>query len=130
MPVHAIGGVFFRARDPDVLADWYARHLGVGPGLSPTGPTEDRWAWQTEGGPVVFAPFRTTSDYFGPEQSVMLNFRVSDLDGMMTRLADAGIAVETRPEWNDPQTGRFARIQDPEGNAIELWEPPPPTAAP
>ncbi|MGZ9809640.1 VOC family protein [Pseudoroseicyclus sp. H15] len=124
MPVHAIGGVFFRATDPDALAEWYARHLGVGPGLSPAGPTGDKWAWSTEGGPVVFAPFRTTSDYFAPEQSVMLNFRVSGLAEMIERLRADGVAVETRPEWDDPQTGRFARIHDPEGNAVELWEPP------
>ena len=128
MPVHAIGGVFFRAKDPEATAEWYARHLGIGSGLSAKGPTGDAWAWGTEGGPVVFAPFRTTSDYFAPEQSVMLNFRVTGLDEMMAALHDAGIPVETRPEWDDPQTGRFARIHDPEGNAVELWEAPAETA--
>ena len=54
----------------------------------------------------------------------MLNLRVSDLDGLVGCLVAAGVAVETRAEWNAPETGRFARIHDPEGNAIELWEPP------
>ena len=54
----------------------------------------------------------------------MLNFRVEDLDGLVARLSAAGIAVETRADWDAPETGRFARIHDPEGHAIELWEPP------
>ena len=54
----------------------------------------------------------------------MLNLRVTGLDDLLTTLRAAGIAVETRAEWDAPETGRFARIHDPEDNAIELWEPP------
>jgi len=54
----------------------------------------------------------------------MLNLRVRNLDGLLETLEAAGIAVTTKPEWNDPTVGRFARVHDPEGNAIELWEPP------
>jgi predicted enzyme related to lactoylglutathione lyase len=54
----------------------------------------------------------------------MLNFRVSDLDGLLEQLNASGIDVIVKPEWDSPETGRFARIHDPEGNAIELWEPP------
>jgi predicted enzyme related to lactoylglutathione lyase len=54
----------------------------------------------------------------------MINFRVDDLDALMAQLKAAGISVETRAEWDTPETGRFARIHDPEGNAIELWQPP------
>jgi predicted enzyme related to lactoylglutathione lyase len=54
----------------------------------------------------------------------MINLRVDDLDALMAQLAAAGIAIETRAEWDTPETGRFARIADPEGNQIELWEPP------
>jgi predicted enzyme related to lactoylglutathione lyase len=54
----------------------------------------------------------------------MINFRVDDLSGLMDALSAAGIAIETRAEWDTPETGRFARIHDPEGNPIELWEPP------
>ena len=53
----------------------------------------------------------------------MINLRVDDLDAMIAQLEAAGIAVETRDEWDEPDVGRFARIHDPEGNPIELWEP-------
>lgn len=54
----------------------------------------------------------------------MINFRVEDLDGFLSKLKKAGIAVKTDRAWDSPETGRFARIHDPEGNPIELWEPP------
>ncbi|MBN9334290.1 VOC family protein [Devosia sp.] len=77
-------------------------------------------------GLTVFAPFKETTDYFPADKQWMINFRVDDLDGMIAQLQAAGIAVETRPEeWDTPETGRFARIHDPEGNQIELWEPAP-----
>ena len=125
MPVHGIGGLFFRARDPEALSAWYKEHLGVGGGFGPNGEqTEDAYVWNTAAGPVVFAPFKATTDYFPAEKQWMLNLRVSELDGLVARLAKAGISAERRAEWDTPETGRFARIQDPEGNAIELWEPP------
>lgn len=73
---------------------------------------------------MVFAPFAADSDYFPTDEAYMLNFRVSDIAGLIEKLRGAGLSVETRDEWNDPDTGRFARIHDPEGNPIELWEPP------
>jgi predicted enzyme related to lactoylglutathione lyase len=54
----------------------------------------------------------------------MLNLRVADLDGLIANLTSAGIDVLTKPEWDDPATGRFARVHDPEGRPIELWEAP------
>ena len=77
-----------------------------------------------QAGPTVFAPFPRDSDYFAADRQTMLNLRVTGLDTLVTRLADAGIVAERRAEWDDPATGRFARIHDPEGNPIELWEPP------
>jgi predicted enzyme related to lactoylglutathione lyase len=125
MPVTGIGGVFFRAQDPDALVAWYAEHLGVGAGFGPTGEkVPDLWHWETAGGPVVFAPFKQSTDYFPAHKQWMLNLRVTELDALVARLSESGIAVERRPEWDTPETGRFARIHDPEGNAIELWEPP------
>ena len=113
--VTGLGGVFFRADDPDALSEWYATHLGV---------RMENWVWMQEAGPTVFAPFKRSTDYFGrPEQQFMLNFRVRDLDALMAQLRAADIAVETRAEWDSPESGRFARIHDPEGNPIELWEP-------
>ncbi|MGY2733499.1 VOC family protein [Sphingomonas sp. UYP23] len=124
MPVLGIGGLFFRSKDPDALSDWYRRHLGVGAGcVSLEGAAPDAWAWQAQGGPVVFAPFAADTDYFSPDKPYMLNLRVHDLDGLAIALGAAGIDVLTNEAWNDPAIGRFARIHDPEGNPIELWEP-------
>ncbi|PLP57111.1 glyoxalase [Mesorhizobium loti] len=113
--VTGIGGVFFRARDPKLLAEWYESHLGI----------DDiaKTVWRQDAGPTVFSPFAEDTEYFGrAEQQWLINFRVDDLDGMIARLKAAGIAVETRGEW-DSEVGHFARIHDPEGNPIELWEP-------
>ncbi|MGV8951542.1 MAG: VOC family protein [Cypionkella sp.] len=107
-----IGGVFFRARDTKALAHWYQTHLGVS------------GFWDQAAGPTVFAPFPADTDYFPAEKSWMLNFRVDDLDALIAQLAAAGITSETQVEWDTPETGRFARIIDPEGNPVELWQPP------
>jgi len=111
-----LGGVFFRAVDPEALSKWYARHLGV----------ESNPVWEQDAGPTVFAPFPADTDYFDREgQQFMLNFRVDDLDAAISALQSDGIDVITRDEWNS-EAGRFARIHDPEGNPVELWEPPRP----
>ena len=125
MPVLGMGGFFFRAKDPDALNAWYRDNLGVGAGCSAddSGPV-DEWSWTVQGGPLVFAPFKADTDYFAADKQFMLNFRVSELDGLIDKLKANGIEVITKPEWNDPATGQFARIHDPEGNAIELWQPP------
>ena len=126
MPVLGMGGYFFRSKDPQALKAWYRDHLGVGGGMG----TDDKgqsneWVWFTEGGPMVFEPFKQDSDYFPAEKQVMINLRVSDLDGLLASLREAGIGVITKAEWDaTPEIGRFARIHDPEGNPIELWEPP------
>jgi glyoxylase I family protein len=116
--VTGIGGFFFRAKDPKALGRWYQQHLGVS--LIPTSYEES--PWQQEAGPTAFAPFKETSDYFGDTQKVwMLNFRVRDLDKMAAQLQAAGIAVKI--DSQSYPNGRFARLHDPEGNPIELWEP-------
>lgn len=117
MGVTGVGGFFFRAKDPEALRKWYAEHLGVG--SAPYG------VWSTKAGPSVFSPFAANTDYFPAERQWMLNLRVDDLDGLLARLKAAGIDVITKAEWNMPGVGRFARIHDPEGNPIELWEPDP-----
>ena len=100
------------------MGKWYQDHLGVS--LVPANYSQAPWS--QEAGPTVFAPFPTDSDYFGnPQKNWMINFRVRDLDLMVAQLRAAGIEVAV-----DPQTypnGRFARLHDPEGNPIELWEP-------
>ncbi|HLZ79594.1 MAG TPA: VOC family protein [Sphingomonas sp.] len=115
MGVTGIGGLFFRTRDPGALAEWYARHLGI--------DADEQGIWSQQAGPTVFAPFPADSNYFAADRQWMLNLRVERLDELAARLLAAGIAVERRAEWDMPGVGRFARIHDPEGNPIELWEP-------
>ncbi len=113
-----IGGFFFRARDPAALTAWYASHLGVDPPPTSYGGQ----VWVQEAGPTVLAPFAADTEYLGRlEQSWMINFRVDDLDRLVRQFAEAGIAVEVDPETYP--NGRFARLADPEGNPIQLWEP-------
>jgi glyoxylase I family protein len=116
--VKGIGGLFFLARDPVALAAWYRDHLGVAvvPSDYETPP------WQQEAGPTAFAPFPETTTYFGDAGKVwMINFRVGNLDAMAAQLRAAGISVEVDAQVYP--NGRFARLNDPEGNPIELWEP-------
>ena len=122
--VLGIGGLFFRARDPEALTTWYREMLGIGAGCASGDEDPSEWYWQAQGGETVFAPFKHDTDYFAADKQFMLNLRVAGLDALVARLETHGIAAERRPEWDDPTTGRFARIHDPEGNAIELWEPP------
>ena len=75
-------------------------------------------------GPTVFMPFPLDTDHFPTSKQWMINFRVADLDQLISALRDAEIAVTTNLDWDTPETGRFARINDPEGNPVELWEPP------
>jgi glyoxylase I family protein len=115
--VTGIGGLFFRAKDPDGLGRWYQRHLGIT--LAPTSYQQP--VWQQEAGPTVFSPFPETTDYFGDASKMwMLNLRVGDLDRMVAQLEDAGIDVKIDPQSSP--IGRFARLHDPEGNPIELWQ--------
>ena len=122
--VLGIGGVFFRARDPDALTAWYRDMLGIGAGCTSGEGDPSEWYWQAQGGETVFAPFKHDTDYFAADKQFMFNFRVAGIDALVARIEAQGIAAERRAEWDDPSTGRFARIHDPEGNAIELWEPP------
>jgi hypothetical protein len=116
--VLGIGGFFFRSSDPAGLAKWYEQHLGVNPIPS---SAEDS-AWRQQEGTTAFAPFPLNSKYFGdPEKCWMLNFRVRDLDAMVEQLQAAGIEATVVPD-TEPY-GRFARLKDPEGNPIELWQP-------
>ncbi|MCI4351363.1 MAG: VOC family protein [Thermoplasmata archaeon] len=123
--VIGIGGLFFRARDPATLSAWYQTHLGVK--RTPTSYAET--PWEPDGGPTIFSPFPQATDYFGnPQQVWMINFRVRDLDAIASQLRAAGIAVDIDPQGYP--NGRFARLHDPEGNPIELWQPADPTVSP
>ena len=111
--VTGIGGLFFRAKDPKALTKWYSDHLGISLGPSP---------WQQEAGPCAFQPFPEKTTYFGNDaKQWMVNFRVRNLDAMVAQLQKANIEVKVDPQKYP--NGRFARLHDPEGNPIELWEP-------
>jgi glyoxylase I family protein len=117
--VNGIGGVFFRATNADGLSEWYAKHLGVG-----APPAEyDAEVWVQKPGPTVFAPFgppHWESPYLSGS-GWGINFRVDDLDAMVKQLRAAGIDVDVDAE--EYPNGRFAQLSDPEGNAVQLWEP-------
>jgi len=111
MEVTGIGGVMFRSKDPDALSDWYKKHLGI-----------DKLKWEQQAGPTAFAPTAGDTDYFPKSQQFMLNFRVDDLDGMLGKLQADKVKI-TKPAEAYEGIGRFAWIEDLEGNSIELWEP-------
>ena len=112
MPVTGIGGLFFRAQDPDALKQWYCERLGVGCG--------DYGMWEQQAGTTVFSPFAADTDYFPADKQWMINLRVDALDELIEQLRQAGVDVPKVDEMEG--VGRFARIHDPEGNPIELWE--------
>ena len=117
--VTGIGGFFFRARDPDALNRWYADHFGV---IMLESREYADPGWFQDRGETVFAAFSADSDSFGgADRAWKINFRVDDLDGVVEALRAAGVAVE--PHADSYPNGRFAELEDPEGNRIQLWEP-------
>jgi predicted enzyme related to lactoylglutathione lyase len=114
--VTGVGGVFFRARDPEALTRWYAEHLGV-----PVQP-DGHVLFGPSLNPCVWAPFREDTDYWPAGKQAMVNFTVGDLDALLAQLRDAGVEVDERIELLDG-IGRFGWAVDPEGNRFELWEP-------
>lgn len=116
--VLGFGGFFFRAHDQAGLRRWYAQHLGV----DETPTDYDTPGWRQNGGTTVFEPFAADTDYFDrPQQQWMINFRVRDLSAMVAQLRNANIDVTVDPE--PYPNGTFARLNDPEGNPIQLWQP-------
>lgn len=116
--VTGIGGFFFRSRDPEALARWYEQRFGI----LGTPTSYDGEVWIQREGETVFAPFEQDSEMIGPpEQTWMINFRVDDLDAMVSQLQGAGEAVEVDPQRYP--NGLFAQLSDPEGNKIQLWQP-------
>ena len=113
--ITGIGGFMFRSKNPEELKRWYTEVLGV---------DIQGVVWQQESGPTVFEPQPYDSDYFPADKQWMLNFRVSNLKSLITELQAKGVEVIEKDEWNSmPEVGTFARVHDPEGNPIELWQP-------
>jgi catechol 2,3-dioxygenase-like lactoylglutathione lyase family enzyme len=120
--VIGVGGVFFKSEDRDRLYSWYAENLGMIGGRH-----ECHFKWRSHDKPeienlTVWSLFPRDSNYFDPSQApFMINYIVDDLDAILARLARNGMVDPKREEH---EYGRFAWIVDPDGNKIELWEPP------
>jgi predicted enzyme related to lactoylglutathione lyase len=114
--VTGIGGVFFRARDPQALAAWYEERLGV------PRQGEETYAIFPESRDTVWGPFAEDTDYWPAAKQGMVNFTVRDLDAMLAQLRAAGVDVDEKVEELEG-IGRFGWAVDPEGNRFELWEP-------
>ena len=123
--VTGIGGIFFKARDPEALRAWYRRHLGLD--IQDWGGTTFRWhdpAAPEPDGATVWSILSADSAYFAPSSApFMINYRVRDLSAVLAALRSEGCTVDDRTEMSE--FGRFGWVMDPEGNRIELWEPPP-----
>lgn len=121
--VTGIGGIFFKAKDPKALQGWYKRHLGID--VQDWGGAAFDWT-DAEGKPVggttawsIFAE----GDSFSPSTApFMVNYRVADLHGLLEALKAEGCHVLDKIDQSD--FGKFGWVIDPEGNKVELWEPP------
>lgn len=122
--VTGIGGIFFKADDPKKLRDWYAKHLAIP--IEEWGGVAFKWREQEDPkreGYTVWSPFEKDTDYFTPSKKpFMINFRVENLDAVLDQLQSEGVTVDSKRE--ESELGKFGWIMDPEGNRIELWQPP------
>ena len=125
--VTGIGGVFFKAKDPKRLQDWYRTHLGI--------PVDSDWGgcvfeWKEPHAPervgsTVWSTFPADTKYFAPSEApFMINYRVADLHSLIKTLREEGCNVDEKGV-QETEFGKFGWVMDPEGNRIELWEPPP-----
>jgi len=118
--VTGIGGIFFKANDPKTLVAWYRDVLGIS--LEPWGGAALKYDAPDHPPALIWSAFPATTTYFAPsKQPFMINYAVDDLDAFLARIATKGVTPLKRTE---DATGRFAWILDPEGNKLELWEPP------
>ncbi len=122
--VVGIGGVFFKAKNPEKLREWYRDHLGFD--LAKWGgavfrPSGDKGSIENE--KTAWSLFPDDSDYFAPStQPFMINYRVDDLHALLAALRSEGCAVDAKVD--ESAFGKFGWVMDPEGNRVELWEPP------
>jgi predicted enzyme related to lactoylglutathione lyase len=123
--VTGLGGLFFRAKAPGPLYEWYEKHLGIQ--REPDG-SGAMFHWRDAAEPdsagfTVWSIFPQDTKYFGAgPQTFMMNFRVDNLDELVKALREEGVSID--PKVEEAEYGKFAWITDPEGNRIELWEPP------
>jgi len=121
--VTGFGGIFFKAKDPKALYEWYRVHLGIE--SSPDGAGA---MWRDADHPeipgcTIWAVFPQDTKYLGsPDRNFMINFRVDNLDELLKALREEGVQVDEKGERQE--YGNFGWITDPEDNRVELWEPP------
>jgi predicted enzyme related to lactoylglutathione lyase len=122
--VTGIGGIFFKARDPVSLRAWYAEHLGID--VQEWGGAAFTWTdegGRPAGGTTIWSVSGGDGDHFAPSAaSFMVNYRVSDLRGLLQALRAEGCNVLDTTD--DSEFGKFGWVMDPEGNKVELWQPP------
>jgi len=122
--VTGIGGIFFSAKDPKALQAWYQRHLGID--VQAWGGTAFSWTdadGKPSSGTTVWSIHAAESDTFAPSTApFMVNYRVADLHALLAALREEGCSVLEKVD--DSEYGKFGWVVDPEGNKVELWEPP------
>ena len=112
--ITGIGGIFFKAKDADTLRRWYQDNLGVDVDPNYGGAQYDMTIWSI---------MKDSTKYFEPsKQPFMINYRVDDLDAMLDQLRKAGVTVDEKVD--ESEFGKFGWAMDPEGNRVELWQPP------
>ena len=121
--VIGLGGVFFKSEDSTALRDWYNKHLGI---------ESESWGavfeWRRKDNPddlssTAWNPFKKDTNHFEPsKKDFMINYQVENLYELLALLAEEGVTIIGEPQ--DSEYGKFGWIIDPEGNKIELWEPP------
>ena len=122
--VTGIGGIFFKAKDPKALGQWYRTHLGIN--VEEWGGAAFRWVTPDNPsgtGTTIWSPFQDDTSYFAPSKaSFMVNFRVQDLHALVAVLREEGCDVDAKVD--ESEYGKFAWVMDPEGNRVELWQAP------
>lgn len=122
--VVGIGGIFMKAKDPDGMRAWYRTHLGLS--IEDWGGMAFRWDRADgpgENGTTIWSIFEEGSDYFAPSTArFMVNYIVGDLHAVLAELRSEGCEVDAKIE--ESEFGKFGWVMDPEGNRLELWEPP------
>ena len=123
--VTGVGGIFMKSANPKAMRDWYQRHLGIdvqdwgGAAFTWKGPQNPDGV-----GTTVWNIFDASSNYFDPSRSpFMVNYRVADLVALIAALRAEGCNVGEKVD--ESEYGKFGWVFDPDGNKIELWEPPP-----
>ena len=122
--VTGIGGVFFRAKNAAALQAWYKRHLGID--VQDWGGTAFTWT-DGEGSPAtgttIWSISSAEADQFAPSAApFMINYRVADLHALINVLREEGCHVLEKTD--ESEFGKFGWVIDPEGNKVELRQPP------